>query len=202
MSTPNEITTVIASTYGRETDTPFKYQLYERVKYWRARLISNSLDRNPNTANHYQTTLMVPMMSKDGYSISKCPIPKSMDRQSFPSGAVMSGDGSQVFTYTPPGTQRQLTSGKYSGLTPSYDLLSDRKLVVFREGICDILINTILDTPEDAPKCENENCDWWNSPIDISTKLLQQITQAIENESKTGQVPSQNVAVPTDERGV
>lgn len=195
--TPNEITTVIAQPFGRHLDLPFKLQLFERVKAWRSRLISNSLDRDQQDRVFFQSTYRVPMEVKENYSISKTTVPKPMEETHNYYDYVGNGDPIP-FIYAPVGNDKLFRMDPNS-FVPTYDIV-DNHLIVDRQMECDVIIRGLMDDPSEA-LCDCQG-DYFNMEYPISYKLAQQIITALIDEIAKTQTPGDeegNLTVPATE---
>lgn len=202
MPTPNEITTIIAAKFKRELDIPYRLMLYEEVKAWRARLLANTLDRNPQDKVAFMQHLVVPMDTMDNQSVTTVKVPRAIERGPMLYDYVGTVDGSQAFTFAPTGTARYLKAGCYGSLIPTWDRI-DCRIWVDRPGMCDILVKGVFDDPDAAYNCCGT--DPWDSPFPVSEKLLQQIIEYVTQQqlqAKQQDTQTADVAVPTDERSV
>lgn len=194
--TPNEITTVIATPFDKQFDMGYKLQLFERVKTWRARLIANTLERNPGDRIYFTQTFVVPLQTGDGYSISKTEVPRPMELGRMYYDYV--GDGGPIaFVYAPSGLD-VITEGQYT-LTPSFDIVNNR-IIVKRSGMCKVIIRGVLDNPsQELIDCQN--CDYFNTDYPMTNKIAQQIITAVTNEISTSAASNKegHLTVPATE---
>lgn len=195
--TPNEITTLIASNLKKELDTPFKKQLWERIKYWRSTLIKQSLDKVRQDAHFFRQTLYLPMekvnelICIDGEL--ECYVSRTQDEIPTPLRITDAGvleyiggiDGSSPFGYADSGTLRYLRAGKYSQLSLfPYYRYENNKIITTLPDLPKIRISGVFSDPEVAMQykdCEkvNKKCDWWNEEVPMSGDIAQRIVQSI-----------------------
>lgn len=191
--TPNEITTLIASNLDKELDMPFRLQLMERVKYWRSRLIANSIQKNPAQRKFFKQPYYVKMYTgfpaecvagvgtKASISIEDIPLPIRAGNTLF--DYVGGIDGKSPFREALTGTQNYLNTGKFASKFPAYNYAI--KLTVDDPGIPIVLIEGIFDDPmlimENNCAClpTAGDCDVWNKTFPCSGDLMQLIVQSI-----------------------
>jgi len=206
---PNEITTLLASNFERELDIPFRLQLMERVKYWRSRLIANSLQKEPGQRKFFRQTLYVKMTTAfaadcvagigEQQSISVESIPLLIRAGTTLFDYVGGIDGKSPFRELTPGTANYLSGGHFSHMFPAYEY-SD-KLRVDKTGIPVVRIDGIFDDPLLAQQMNcacmgTVDCDTWDMEFPCSGDILQLIIQSIlqvdynrRDEKPTEQIP-------------
>jgi hypothetical protein len=189
--TPNEITTLIATNMERELDLPFKFQLMERVKYWRSRLIANSLQKNPSQRKFFRQSLYLKMSTQfaadciagvgDKVSMSE-EIPLLIRAGSTLFDYVGGIDGKSPFREVQPGTQNYLSTGKFSSQFPAYEY-SNRRVYIDKLGIPKVRIDGIFDDPmlvyDCNCTCSGIDCDVWDKEFPCSGDIMQLIVQSI-----------------------
>jgi len=178
MITPASITTVLSTPFGKQFDMPFKLQMMERVSNWRARLIRNTLDRNPNDRHHFTQELVFAMEDCGEGSITVNKIPKSLRLGLAPFDYLGGESGKQPFGYVPLGGQLFNQAGRYAALLHTYRVSGNRAIVT-KKNMNKILINAIFDDPMEALACSCEKCDPWNSEYKITRDIAQLIIQSI-----------------------
>lgn len=194
--TPNEITTLIASRYGKELDVPYKKIIYERVKYWRSTLIKQSLDKVRIQARFFRqriympmeeinfTALVAPVPITDYRAQSVRPIPLPLritDNGLF--NYVGGIDGHSPFGFADAGTAFYMQAGKYSRYQTMYQWMNNYVITKDLPTIPIILIDGVFNEPEEAMKfytaTYNPNVDWWDTDIPISGDIEQRVVQCI-----------------------
>lgn len=190
--TLNEITVLIASDFDRQFDEPFKLMLGERVKYWRSRLIRNSLEKDARERKFFTQPIYVPMTKSSpvpcASPVDLCPVAMSVD---IPKPIRANGilfdyvgaiDGSNAFSLATSGTLSYLLKGRYSHNSIRFNYMAPRVLV-YKDDIPTILINAVWDDPEAAAKlnCSTRNiaCNFWDEEYPITNDLLQLVVQSI-----------------------
>lgn len=196
--TPNEITTLLATNLHKELDVPFKLQLMERVKYWRSRLIKNSLDKDQKDRKFFKQTLWVKMANVDSVpdcvNFKGCPVATTVQNIPQPLRAnnilfdyLGSVDGMTPFKETIPGLLIYGMDGKYSFNVKWFTYLNRRVMVYGNPNLPWIRIDGIFDDPEEAiafacpPGAEDAAglCDFWDNEYPMSGDIAQQIVQMI-----------------------
>lgn len=209
MATPNEITTLLASQLEKELDVPFKLMLMERVKYWRSRLIRNSIDKNPKEREHFWQEIIVPLTESNsipcGTNMDGCPvaisssIPKPLRASNILFDYVGSIDGSTPFKKSNAAMVPAMMNGKYSKKNIYYDYTNTKIKVFGNSKLPKALIIGIFDNPEDAYNlhCSNTSttCDYWNMDFPVSGDVLQLIVQSIL-QIDYNRVPPVHASVP------
>lgn len=197
--TPNEITTDIASQLSKELDDVFKLILFQKVGYWRSRLLRNSLEKKPNEAKFFVQTLYVAMEPKKpepdcieipnscpaAISIKQLPAPLRYSSTLFE--FVGSVDGTKTFSYGLSATSQYLNAGKYSKNRVAYDWVDNRIVVEGYPNLPMLMVKGIFDKPEDVMQfnCANGiGCDYWDAEYPCTGELLQQVVQYIVAEYK------------------
>lgn len=194
MATPNEITTLLASHFKKELDDPFKVMMMERVKYWRSRLLKNTLDKAPGDRKFFKQTIYVPMETKDevicAMPFTQCKVsyatiklPKMARANGIMFDYIGSVDGMNPFEQTVEAMIPALMQGKYTGKILRVAIENDKPKVYGNAKLPKLRIDGIFDNPEDAAKLNcstgNGGCDYWNEEYAISGDLLQLVVQSI-----------------------
>lgn len=189
--TPNEITTLIATNLDKELDLPFKLQLMERVKYWRSRLIANSVGKEPAQRKFFRQSLYLQMSTQFAndavagvgkpQSIStKIPLVVRINTTIF--DYVGGIDGQSPFREIQPGTGNYLTTGKFAGQFIAYEYANQR-IYTDKTNVPMIRVDAIFDDPmavqELSCSCQNIECDTWDSEFPCSGDIMQLIVQSI-----------------------
>lgn len=192
--TPNQITTLIATNLEKEMDIPFRLQLMERVKYWRSRLIANSLQKKPAERVFFKQSIYLPLTTVfaadcvaivgDKQSITTVEVPLLV-REVVLFDYIGGIDGKSPFRRAGSGTQNYLETGKFAAKFPYYDFVN-QKIYVGKLGIPKIRIDAIFDDPMAVKTlncaCNNiTDCDTWNMEFPCSGDLMQLIVQSILN---------------------
>lgn len=192
--TPNEITTLIASNLEKELDVPFKLSLMERVKYWRGRLVRNSLEKDQRDRKFYTQTLLIPMKRHNlpacvpipngcPMAISVEDVPQPLRANNILFDYVGSADGLTAFKETTAASIPYLSTGKYSG-NIIWFAWENRNFIEY--GNPDLPVMKVIGVFEDpfaASKfqcCEdNTPCNFWDIEYPCGTDVMQQIVQMI-----------------------
>ncbi|MBI2283307.1 MAG: hypothetical protein HYU71_06340 [Bacteroidetes bacterium] len=190
--TPNEITTLIASNLDKELDMPFKLQLMERVKYWRSRLLVNTVNKDPFQRRFFKQTLYLTMEPSSKIrcaslvnipvSATQVAVPQEVIAGSVQFDYVGGADGSSPFQQLQAGTELYLSSGKFYPLCGHYEFIN-RFIVTDKERLPLIRIDAIFDDPQLIQQlsaaCTGQTCDTWNQEFPVNNQIMQLIVQSI-----------------------
>lgn len=196
--TPNEITTLIASKYGKELDVPYKKIMYERVKYWRSTLIKQSLDKVRQQARFFRQTIYLPMERVNRMEVvSPAPMEdyqaKTSYRVPLPLRITDNGlfnyvggiDGRSPFGFADAGMLPFMQAGRYSSLQNFYQYENNDVYTSDLPDIPMIMIQGVFNEPEEAMKFRTgvyvPNLDWWNTDIPMSGDIEQRVVQCIQS---------------------
>lgn len=192
--TPNEITTLLAMSLGKELDIPFKKALYERVKYWRATLIKQSLDRNPKNKHFFLQTIYLPLEKVDTLqaintrlsqfqAVTTIEVPIPIRVSDFIFDYVGGVDGVSPWGFADTGTLNYLRAGKYASLFNFQNYINRRFYIVEYPDLEYIRIGGIFNSPEEALIYETippqPNYNWWDADIPMSGDIEQRVIQCI-----------------------
>lgn len=193
--TLNEITVVIASHLEKELDEPFKMILAEKVAYWRARLIKNSVEKDQKERRFFKQVIYVKMKEQNEIlcqvpytqckvAISIAKIPKPARANSILFDYVGAVDGMNPFQEGSGGMIPYLMKGKYSKDVIRYTYENDYIRVYGNSKIPVIRIDGVFDNPEEAAKLNcnsgtSDDCDFWNKEYPVTGDILQLIVQSI-----------------------
>ena len=206
--TPNEITTLIASSMDKQFDEPFKMQLMARVEYWRARLLRNTLEKNKKDRKYFTQPLYLKMraVSDTPCGITGCTIMESISKVPDPIRAnnitfdfVGAINSTNAFKETFPGTVEFDLQGTYTGKKPKFMLINNR-IRVYNSKAPAIMVSGVYDNVQKVMElsCQTAACDYWNSEYPVTEDMLQLIVQMI-NEVDYGKAkettPEQEIPV-------
>lgn len=194
--TPNEITTLIATHQHKELDIAFKKVIYERVKYWRATLIKQSLDKTRLQSRFFQQVIYIPLERFNRFAILapqpledweaktiyKVPLPiRITDAGVF--NYVGGMDGRSPFGLADVGTISYLKSGKYSGSTIYHTYYNNDVYTSDLPDLPMVMISGVFNEPEEAMKLETgkyvPDVNWWDRDIPMSGDIDQRVVQCI-----------------------
>lgn len=190
--TLNEITVMLATKEGKQFDEPYKLMLADKVNYWRARLVKNSIEKNQRERKFFKQDLYLPMEYRDlipdcvgggdcdiSYTVSEIPRPLRANDMLF--DFVGSIDGGTAFKESQVGLTYFLKKGKYSKNTIHFEYQFN-KIKVYTK-IPAILVSGIFDNPEQADKFSclpgETSCNFWDKEYPVSNDVLQLIIQSI-----------------------
>lgn len=209
--TPNQITTLIASNLDKQLDQPFKLIMMERVKYWRSRLLKNSLEKDEKDRKYFKQVIFVPMTEQTEVlcttpycqcevAISAFKVPKPLRVNGILFDYVGAIDGNNPFKETSAGMVVHLLNSKYGKKFVYYAYENGYIKVYNHSKLPMIRIEGIFDNPEEASKlsCKDkeEVCDYWNQEYPVTGDITQLIVQSIlqidynrKGEQKDTQIP-------------
>lgn len=192
--TPNEITTLIASTLDKELDIPFRLQLMERVKVWRSRMIANSVQKVQQQRKFFKQTIYMPTVKDNSVpctALIGCEI--SITRDSIPEvvrvGNVMydfvgSVNGKTSFKEVQAGMQQYQNIGRFQDYT-LYERINS-KILTDNADLPWLRIDAIFDDPmkivEYNSTCSSAvagTCDVWDTEFPMSGDITQLVIQSI-----------------------
>lgn len=193
--TLNETTTLIATNLKRELDMPFKLQLAERVKYWRSRLIKNSLDKDSKDRKFFKQVIYMVMEKSSNVpccdmfpgcevAITKDVVPAPLRANSILFDYIGAADGMTPFYETTASNLPILATGKYSKRRLWY-LWENRKIVVYGNPNLPLLrLDDVFDDPAavDPYICKpgtTDDCNIWDREYPCSNDIMQMIVQMI-----------------------
>lgn len=191
--TPNEITTLFATKFGKELDVPFKKMLYERVKYWRATLIKQSIDKSPLDTKYFRQAIYLPMVKINVLAIAaeltcynavtqiEVPLPIRVSDQVF--SYVGSLDGMSPFGYADSGMLRYMKAGRYAGRFNYQNYINRKFYIAELPDLPFLRIEGVFNSPEEAMIYETvppqPDVDWWNRDIPMSGDIEQRVIQCM-----------------------
>lgn len=189
--TPNEITTLIAMGLDREMDMPFRFQLWERVKYWRSRLIDNMVTKNRLQREQFRQPLYLKMEWRfvqeclEGVTLKQAvtieDVPLMVYGGNILFDYVGGVDGKSPFRKTVAGMGNYLNMGKFSARFPAYEYIG-RKFIVDK-NIAIIRVDGIADDPMLVASCNCAcgmgSCDTWDTEFPCPGDVVQLIVQSI-----------------------
>ena len=178
----------------RELDVPFKLQLAERVKYWRSRLVRNSLEKDARDRKFFRQTIWVPMSKSNvvpdcaifkgcNVAISTVELPTPVRANNILFDYVGAVDGFTPFQETAPAMLVYMSAGKYSKGTVWYAWRNNYIVEYGNPDLPMAMVEGIFEDPELAMKlaCKPGEpvCDTWNTSYPCSYDVIQQIVQMI-----------------------
>lgn len=193
--TPNEIAVQLAEPSGRQFDVPFRDMLKDKVIYWAARHIRNTLDKDYRRRKQFLQPLIVPMHAvrnaQSGhpgnykyYAESQQDIPLPLFANDILFDYVGSQDGATPFIWSMGLiTDRFASHDKYIGELSRYSFIGNKIQVYRNPDIATVLINYI---PADLRKygefslaCGQSICNWDDQEYNLPGDILQLVIQSI-----------------------
>lgn len=189
--TPNEITSLIASSFDKELDIPFRLQLMERVKVWRSRMVTNTLGKSPEQRKFFKQALLATMHPEDDIpgaplvaspiaATDELPLLIKMGGQLF--DYVGGADGKSPWREVQIGTSNYMSEGQFSSMFPEYKY-ENRRIKTPKSDQPLIMVDAVWDDPMKIVElncaCTGIPCDVWNEEYPVSGDILQLIIQSI-----------------------
>lgn len=190
--TPNEITTVLAASFDKTFDVPFRRMLMERVDMWRSRHIKNSLDKQPADRKFFKSTIFLNTTEQSEVPCSLpanlCTVwvtdklPRPLRANSILFDYVGAVNGMNPFSESHAGVAQYKKKGKYSHNIIPFVYSNDRLYIYDKVPM--VRVDFIADEPNQLEnyQCVNElnqTCDFWDSEYPCSNEILQLIFQSI-----------------------
>lgn len=193
--TLNEATTLVAGQLNKDLNVPFKLMLAERIHYWRARLIKNSVDKDQKDRKFFRQVIFIPMeVSSENpccdvlpgcpVATTKVPVPQPLRANSILFDYVGSVNGMNPFQEAVGGFIAYMSAGKYSKNVIRYTWNSPKINVFGNADLPMLRVEGIFDNPEEAAllSCNgssDEGCDFWNKEYPVTGDIMQLIIQSI-----------------------
>ena len=189
--TLNEITTLIGSNLDKELDIPFRLQLSRRVIYWRARMMANHLQKNPDQRRHFLQTIYVPLVrgtaQSNVYSDSHksetiCKLPDVIKIGTAKYDYLGGVDGQTPYYPLIVGTGAYMEESRFYHQFVHYDEIN-QFITTDKPFLDKIRVAALFADPTEAFEiccvaCPN-GCDTWNMEFPISAEMLQLVVQSI-----------------------
>lgn len=193
MPTFNEIAVLVAEPLGRVLDDPFREMVKARAKYWRSKLLRDTLNKNSKDRVHFiqyitlglqQVSAVdcgIPLDCKVMKTINPVPVPLRANSMIF--DYVGSPDGSNPFTPTTRAVMKFKLQDKYAPLVSTYYTWENRYIVLPKNRMVQkVMIGGIFDDPEAAflANCDAAaDCNFYEAEYPVSGDIAQQIVQYI-----------------------
>lgn len=202
--TPNEITTVIASSLNKTFDEPFKMMLIKKVDAWRGRLVRNSLEKSPGDRKFFVQSIFLTLTSESEVNceleVDLCDvaisqvIPAVLRANGVLFDYVGSIDGNNQFQETSSGMKGYF--GKYSKKVIQYEERNGQIVIHGKANLPMVRVDAIFDNPYEVSEfvCGSTgNCNFWDATYPCPNDILQQCIQFTVQEFKAvpeeGSVP-------------
>lgn len=191
MANISQIAYTIADSFGKSNDIMFIERIKFSIKYWRAFLIRQDVERNIKDKNNIQTYCA----SLESVDLSLCcsvdsgckgkktvlKVPKAISLKAHSPYLSINTPSGQIVSYYNFNTLNNIHYKKYTSALPYYDVINEY-IYLYNVGILNkIRITGIFENPEELPKCNvdnNLNCyDEDNFPI--SSHMINTIIQGL-----------------------
>lgn len=193
MATFNELAVLIAEPLKRHLDEPFKAQLKARIKYWRSKLLRDTLNRNPKDRAFFIQYITVPMEQalavECGIALdcrltrSKVELPTLVRANNVLFDYVGAADGSNPFKYVPRYLLSYYLAATYAPLVSTYYAYENSRILTPKSpALKYVMVGGIFDDPEEAHRLQcgsGEDCNFDEAEYPVSGELAQQIVQYI-----------------------
>jgi hypothetical protein len=198
MATFKELAVLIAEPLGRELDEPFKAQIAARIKYWRAKLLKDSLNKNPKDRQYFTQRITIKLsevsavdcgIDLDCTFMRSEEIPNIVRANGILFDFIGSVDGSTPFRMIKRWELPYHLSSKYSPKVTTFAAWENKRILLPGNRLIEwVSIEAIFDDPEAAhnmdcsgecTECATEECEFEDSEYPINEDLAQQIVQYI-----------------------
>jgi len=194
MATFNELALLIAEPLKRTLDVSFREQLKERIRYWRARLVKNSLDKKPTDRKFFTQTITIPMEEVEAAQCgidlnckvmrSTVDIPQPIRANSILFDFVGSVEGSNPFKMLKKWEMYYALKDKYAPKVTIYATWENKRIIIPHNPLTTyITIDYIAEDPEAAAAINcastSENCSFDDEEYPIPGDIAQLIVQSI-----------------------
>ena len=196
MATINEMATLIAEQLERELDYTFTEMLKVRIKYWRSRLLRDSINKKPADRMYFVQSLTLPMELKNTIDCgipldcpsmtTKDPVPVPLRANGILFDYVGSVDGRHPFTYATQYSLPYRKHDKYASVSGMEDYVYTNQHIVLPGNTVTpwIRVDGIFEDPEKvaALNCggaAGEDCVFDESEYPVNGDTAQLIVQYI-----------------------
>lgn len=204
MATIKELAVLIAEPLGRPLDSVFLAQMADRIKYWRSRLLKNTLDKTPADRKFFIQSVTLELEEVDAAACNipldckvwrtKLPVPTPFRANSILFDYVGSVDHGNPFKYTKRWELPYFLANKYMPLVTSFYAYEDGYIL---SNVPWIAIEAVFDDPEEAMKlnCGSNSCDTTIIDYPIPGDIAQLIVQSIITVDLKPQKPAEDEEV-------
>lgn len=188
MATIKDLAVLIAEPLGKPLDATFLEQMADRIKYWRSRLLKNTLDKAPADRKFFQQSLTLELEQVDAAACNlpldckvwrtKVQVPNPVRANSILFDYVGSVDHGNPFKYVKRWELSYLLTNKYMPLVTTFYAYEDGYLI---SSVPWITIEGIFDDPEAvmALTCNGADCTTTEQEYPVSGEIAQLIVQSI-----------------------
>lgn len=194
MATFNELAVLIAEPLGRALDVPFREQLKERIKYWRGKLMRDTLNRNPKDRAFFTQSITIPMEEASAVDCgipldcklmrSKTKLPALVRANNILFDFVGSVDHGNVFKLVKRHELPFFLKAKYQPLVTTYYAYENGYILLPHNRLMEhVTVEAIFADPEEAVEAacggESGSCSFEDTEYPMPPDLAQQIVQYI-----------------------
>ena len=204
--TIKDLAVLVAEPLNRPLDQVFLDQIRDRVRYWRSRLLKNSLDKTPADRKFFIQSVTMKLeevpASSCGLSLD-CNVWRTIDKVplSLRSNSILfdyvgSVDHGNPFKYVKRWELPFLLTNKYMPLVTSFYAYEDGRII---SNVPYITVEGIFDDPEEAMRLNcttGEGCNTEEIDYPISGDIAQLIVQSILNIDLKPQKPFDEQQIP------
>jgi hypothetical protein len=194
----------LAERASRQHDIPFVKQMEDAIVFWRSRLLTDQIERNPNKKAYYRQAILLELKDVakqdkedkcadlveelcecgcESIKRTELTIPQVLKVGVNPYDYVGSPGGVHPFGYTTFGTEIFRMKSKYTGKKPRYTLVNDYIYVFNEENLTELRIEDVFGDPRQlyGLKCpgQTEPCYTASSDFPIDEKMSQQVIEYI-----------------------
>lgn len=190
--TPNQLTALIAENLDKEFDIPFRLQLWERVKYWRDKIIDQAISKRPQDRKFYVQSLFLSMSTVNSIPCNALiNLPVSATEEEIPQLVLAGGiifdyfggvDGKSPYREVRPGMYNYVSESIFQKMFPAYEYSNNRG-VVDKIDVPMVRIDAIFHDPQYVNlltnSCTGNTSDPWDQEFPMPGDITQQVVQMI-----------------------
>lgn len=210
-----QIAELIAERAGRQFEIPFRKEVEDMVVYSRAKLLKDSLSKNPAMKKYYMSSILVKLIEvnkEECEELAECGcgnvlrtdlIPDSIKISPNPFDYVGSEGGVDAYAWTTFGAEKYFTKNPYTAKLARWTLLNNR-IYIFREkNITAIRIEGVFSDPRElaqftCPLSDNAPCYSASQDFPADEALLQQIVDMILSKELAREPKQDDVEIYAD----
>jgi hypothetical protein len=179
--TPHELTTLLAEPKGRQFDEPFKLMLLDRALVWYARLVRNTLERDPKRRKEFLRSVTMTLAGKDPRETT-LEVPEVLYANGINFEYVGTENGKRPFIQTSsPSNMEFFCHNKYQKKATYYTFIN-YKIQLLNENILNkIRLDGVFLDPRVISKTNGQDpYEFMNTDMRIPKDIMQLIILSME----------------------
>lgn len=215
MASLKQAASILAERAEKKNDVSFIKEMKDLIIIKRARIIANSLSKNPSLAKYYLQRFNVPLIAVDAgdecnEDIAKCDkvfrtiekVPESLRYYPNPFGYVGAPDGSHGWGWTTFGTEPKRRVKKLTGKFPRWTY-TNGYIYIFNKDIPEVGIEDVFSDPRSVAKfkcgTDGKPCFSEESEFPIDEQTLELIIKDImQNELRLSNGNNEKILIKED----